>query len=431
MEHSQNQSLTSKVHLGFLDPNMAEDVGRSLEEGLAAGAVFDVTGGPDDLFRATVAQSIAAIERADRAALLHRFLTIGPYYDSGEIPAEMRRRHLADGEVAAAIRFIHSSVINSFQGGLAELLAVGPVCQISRRVFPDKPPALFAGDSVFARTSRGRRWAKAADFHLIDIVETELGNEATVAGIAEVKSYHARPDQLRTQLAKHLMRCKLGLRLNKGLVGPKSVRVGRPGLAPTQIVVLPGDWALSREAQFEVHGDRSYLLQNQDLPPDANDLIEKTGRNEWLVTLRWSKEALASVAYEMTFWYMGELWSQLADGSLPSGWEHMTPEEAGQNAAKLMLYYSILRARSVREESRAIALYNSYGFGYALGSNFVDARGRRRELFVEDLREIAATGRSRTVPIEVRNDEGAIERVIPPEKCRIRPGKPRKPKERA
>jgi hypothetical protein len=75
---------------------------------------------------------------------------------------------------------------------------------------------------------------------------------------------------------------------------------------------------------------------------------------------------------------------------VPADWSEMTPAEAGRNAVKMMLYYAILRARTAHEEQRAIALYNTYGFGYALGMSFRQSRqGRREMLWPEDLEEVA------------------------------------------
>lgn len=171
------------------------------------------------------------------------------------------------------------------------------------------------------------------------------------------------------------------------------------------------------------------MIQPTTTPPEESDRIERLRSGEWLVTLRWSQEALAWAAYEMTFWYMGVLGQMLFRSEMPRQWLGMSPDEAGQNAAKMMLYYSILRGRSVRETSRAIALYNAYGFGYSLGANFVDKHGRRQELFGDDLREIAGLirpdkdappGRSRTQPIQVRDKNGRVRRVIPAAFCRIR-----------
>lgn len=49
----------------------------------------------------------------------------------------------------------------------------------------------------------------------------------------------------------------------------------------------------------------------------------------------------------------------------------------------------------MREEQRAIALYNSYGYGYALGMNYKNAEGRREMLWLQDLDEILSVGRTK------------------------------------
>jgi len=72
----------------------------------------------------------------------------------------------------------------------------------------------------------------------------------------------------------------------------------------------------------------------------------------------------------------------------------MNPAEAGRNAAKMMLYYAILRCRTIREEQRAIALYNSYGYGYALGMNYKNTEGRREMLWPQDLDQILVAGKT-------------------------------------
>ncbi len=120
-------------------------------------------------------------------------------------------------------------------------------------------------------------------------------------------------------------------------------------------------------------------------------IVQRTAQ-AWHVTLRWSKETLAATAYELTFWYMAKVGEVIYAGGVPDEWGPMTPAEAGRNAAKMMLYYAILRARTAYEEQRAIALYNAYGFGYALGTSFKNERGSREMLWAEDLREILAHG---------------------------------------
>ena len=131
------------------------------------------------------------------------------------------------------------------------------------------------------------------------------------------------------------------------------------------------------------------------MPPRTDDEIIMTGNDEWRITLRWSKEALAEAAYEMTFWYMEKVGELIYSNSRPKGWEEMSAGEAGRNAAKMMLYYALLRCRTTRDTQRAIALYNTYGFGYALGMNYRNAEGRRKMLWPQDLDEIMSDGKTK------------------------------------
>jgi hypothetical protein len=118
----------------------------------------------------------------------------------------------------------------------------------------------------------------------------------------------------------------------------------------------------------------------------------------------------------MTFWYMEKVGEAIytqkpgEEDPKPKDWAEMTPAEAGRNAIKMMLYYAIrpdaILAEEAREQkkplprpiarrlSRAIALYNTYGFGYALGMNYRNSLGWREMLWPQDLDEIAISGRT-------------------------------------
>ena len=126
--------------------------------------------------------------------------------------------------------------------------------------------------------------------------------------------------------------------------------------------------------------------------PNEGPKLVQTGENERRITLGWSHEALAEAAYEMTFWYMGKVGERIFSERKPKEWSEMTPSEVGRNAIKMMLYYAILRCRTLWEFRRAVELHNVYGFGYTLGKSFRDKNGRRDMLWAEDLEEIAATG---------------------------------------
>ena len=165
--------------------------------------------------------------------------------------------------------------------------------------------------------------------------------------------------------------------------------------SPIRITVLPARGKLPRAFHFEEKDNRSLLLVAPSDPPSLQDEIVQVNDTDWEVTLRWSQEALSEAAYAISFWYMERIGEVLYKEAVPREWSEMTPSEAGANAAKVMLYYAILRVRTRRENSRAIALYNVYGFGYALGMNFKDKRGRREMLWFEDLREIESQGKTK------------------------------------
>ena len=78
-------------------------------------------------------------------------------------------------------------------------------------------------------------------------------------------------------------------------------------------------------------------------------------------------------------------------------WPEMTPAEAGRNAVIAALHgVPLLPDLKNAPDQKAIALYNIFGFGYALGNHFRSTTGRQRGvLFPKDLDEIAATGQTK------------------------------------
>ena len=94
----------------------------------------------------------------------------------------------------------------------------------------------------------------------------------------------------------------------------------------------------------------------------------------------------------------------------PKDWAEMTQTEAGRNAIKMMLYHAIrpdaILAEEAKEQKKplpppvarrlslAIALYNTYGFGYALGMNYRNPQSQREMLWPRDLDEISLDGRT-------------------------------------
>jgi hypothetical protein len=393
--------LVDTVGFELLGSSLGKEVESALQTALSGGAVF--ANGHDALaiFRRALATSIRNIESHPRGRLFQEFLLKGPYEDIGEIPTDLVAQRLSDADSAAAITFIYSHMVNCFKGAVTELLAARACLHLQRRLQQDgelpRNARLYVGDSVNIYRERGKGLLKGADQHIL-IEEHGSGTapSITVAGVTEVKSYIRSESRLREQLDQHLRRAKRGLRISGVDYPAEIVNVGYgKDQRVVRIAVLPSDWKLPRSFRYENSENGRLLHVDAGEPPRKDDEMTQMGDGEWRINLRWSKEALAEVAYEMTFWYMGKIGELIYSKSVPKGWEEMTAPEAGRNAAKMMLYYAILRCRNVREEQRAIALYNSYGYGYALGMSYKNAEGRREMLWPQDLDEILATGKTK------------------------------------
>jgi hypothetical protein len=251
---------------------------------------------------------------------------------------------------------------------------------------------------VLVRRARGKGFLKGADLHiLIKEPGPNVISNVSIAGIAEVKSYIRSESRMSEQLDQHLRRATRGLRVAGIYYPTEAVKVGyAKDRHVTRIAVLPSNWKLPRSFRFKNSENSRLLHVDRGEPPRNDDQITHIGNNNWRITLRWSKEALAQAAYEMTFWYMEKIGEVIYSRTLPKGWEEMSPAEAGRNAAKMMLYYAILRCRTIREKQRAIALYNSYGYGYALGMNYKNAEGKREMLWPQDLDQIFSDGKTKS-----------------------------------
>lgn len=386
--------LSERVEWDVIDPRLADAVRRSIAGALRAGAVFPGRRDPKALFRRAVGDAITSIE--ERGDLLKQFLELGPYERRGRIPAKLRGLRLPDAEVSRAIAFIYCHVVNSFKGALTELLAVGEVVTLLEHLRREgvirDTPKVFGCDSVRLPGSQGG-WKKGADMHLLrERSRAPLLYEQV--GVVEVKSYRRSRARLARQLRQHVARSTKGAQIlaGSGSLEVATLRVIEPQLL---VAVVPSGWKLSREFWFEEAQGRSVLrtaaLERQDHPAR----LEQIGSQEWRLELAWSYEAIAESALGLTFWYMGQLGAKLYANGVPKEWEGMSAEEAGQNAAKVMLYYAIRRCTTAQAQQRAIGLYNSYGFGYSLGMNFMDRKGRRDMLWPQDLREILADGKTK------------------------------------
>ena len=385
------EQISKLADFSFLPHEMAQDLEASLGHAVKE-AVLEKARSPLALFRAILFSSLRDIENHPRGQLLQRFLTCGPYEGEGNIPAELASERLSDCETSLVIRFIWSYVINSFKGALAELLAVRPCLHIlshaKREGLVPQGARLYIGQTVTVPRARGTGTENGADMHILAFDRTKSG--VSVAGIVEVKSYAATFRRIRPQLKKHILRCRRGLVVCGKRYRSEPVQGSLSAMA--KVTVVPSRWKLPRTFRYEETPQGELLNIDTRSPSADEDSIERSGKYDWHVRLRWSEEALAEVAYGMTFWYMAKAGEVIYRDGVPNSWKEMTPSEAGKNAAKMMLYYASLRASSPRESQRAIAMYNVYGFGYALGANFRNKKGQREFLFPADLDEILADG---------------------------------------
>ena len=391
-------ALAQSVDFDLLHGPLAESVQSSLQRSLAAGTAFEYGSCPLEVFQHAVDGAIRDIRQHPRGELLQRFITQGPYEREGPFPSELTGSRLTDDDTARAIRFVFSWMVNSFQGRLAELLAAGPSLELlevlkKQHQVPDSA-RVFVGDAVTAPRLTGTGGAKAADLHILTVDDTGAADvRATVHAMGEIKSYPISERRARRQLSMHVGRGRHGLTVQgRAIAGENLIFDPNP---PIVLWAEPASWTLPRGFRFEETGGRVFLHVDAPQTPEQPDRLTRLADGAWHVRLRWSHEALAAAAYAMTFWFMERVGEVAFADPVVNPWPEMSSADAGRNAATQSLYYAILRARTKHEQDRAIALYNMYGFGYALGMNFRAPDGLRRMLWPEDLREILRDGRSR------------------------------------
>ena len=247
----------------------------------------------------------------------------------------------------------------------------------------------------------GRGPAKAGDVHVLERSLWKDGAPGVkVCAVGEIKSHRISESKVCQQLDQHLARCRRGLTVEGESFPPDRITVDPDHTA--SFWVVPASWKLPRDFRFEEHDGRTFLHVEPPEEPTGTEEIDRTATGRWRITLRWSHEALAAAAFDLTFWYMERVGEAAFTSAGASPWPEMMPAEAGRNAATSALYYAIRRSearyrvepnkKNRCELGRAIALYNMYGFGYALGMNFCDAKRRRKMLWTEDLREILVHG---------------------------------------
>lgn len=388
---------------------LAEAINESISFGLKTPAV-NVAGGKDtwSVFNYSLTAAIRNIETHPLGLLFKRLIEYGPHNpDEPEAPASDNRTILSDPECAKCVEFIYSHMINRFKGEIAELLAVKPTIALVKRLQnTEKLPSslqIYFGDTIQEQRKAKRTeldsveawsgFAKGAD----GLVATEIpkGSKRTqklfaVCGVIEVKSMYRSSNRIEAQLNHHLERLAGGIKVMGKTWGADSVRVGllrstnKTNSKPVFVMVIPSSWKIERKWWWEEKNGKRVMHFPDPSYPIVGDETTEVGRNYWRIKLAWSQEALNQAAYEMTYWYMSQVGKAIySKKSLPKEWKGMSPEEAGYNAIKMMLYYIPLRIKYFqrpgvtrkqlrryrqRIDKKATRLYNVYSFGYPLGS---------------------------------------------------------------
>jgi len=340
-----------------------------------------------DVFNRSLDAAIRDIENHPRGKLFRRLIKYGPHHpDDPESLTSNSESTLSDPECGLCVQFIFSHMVNRFKGELAELLSIEPCLELIHKLINEallpKGVNLYWGDMVRERrrirTMSGEfneRWGsftKGADGLIVGQTSSRgvnSGNVLKIYGVIEVKSMSLSKRKVLGQIDSHISRLDGGVKLEAMVWPPDRISLS----SVLRIIVVPSTWKLSRE-WHSVKTDRGRkIVLPEPSEPRIQTRVERLRPNLWRIKLAWSQELLEQAAYEMTFWYMSQVGKHVyTKKSLPKGWEYMTPDEAGYNAIKMMLYHIPLRYISERQSRLAVKLYNVYSFGYPLGVDSKD-----------------------------------------------------------
>jgi hypothetical protein len=372
---------------------LASDIHTSISSALHCPFVYSLGGKTAwAVFKRSLYAAIRDIETHPKGKLFRRLIEFGPHIpDDPEAPNTFGKKDLSDPECEVCVEFIYSHMVNRFKGELAELLALGQcvklIHQLQEKSGCSLNMILYWGDAVQQRRRQessdrkeGRvseSFTKGADGLIAEHTSAGLNDHISILkilGVVEVKSMNISRKKIIEQIDCHIDRLQLGVRLGEREWPPACIVVAQrkngesPRLAPVRILVAPSNWRLSRDWS-SIDTDRGREISfPAPILPSAENKIDELESDLWRITLAWSQEALAQAAYKMTFWYMSQVGRHIyQEKSLPKEWEFMTPEQAGRNAIKMMLYYIPLRHISKRHERLSTRLYNVYSFGFQAG----------------------------------------------------------------
>lgn len=352
-----------------------------------------------EVFKRSLYAAIRDIETHPRGKLFRRLVEYGHHHPGDpETLTSDGQAILSDPELGECVEFIYSHMVNRFKGELAELLALESCASLVERLRHERKlptgTLLYWGENIQERRYRTQvrasergywgGFTKGADGLLVEPIRSHRNASErilVVHGVIEVKSTVSPWRKVMEQIDRHIGRLRGGLYLGEREWSPQDVHIASHGLV--RVIVQPSTWKLSREwrsqkyegqelrrAIFKPTLNTEVVIFPEPVPPSQVVQTEEIESDLWKIELLWSQEALAHAAFEMTFWYMGQVGQQVyLNKPKPQGSEYMTPEEVGLNRIKEVLRNTPLRPLTERQYKRAMWLYNIYCFGYPIGAD--------------------------------------------------------------
>lgn len=282
---------------------------------------------------------------------------------------------LRDQEVIRLFEFIYSKLVNKFKGELGEVLAARTIFDFAETL--KQPVEVLHGSHVSAhQLVRRTGWHDAADALYV----VREGGLYEVMAIAEVKSKATPFDDLRTQVAKNILRLRRGMRLRGVEIEPEQIRI-RAGSRTVPATDIDEEQARAVTALFIL----PWKSEGNGRPVRHHE-----HEHIWLAELPASQDEITEAGYRFMAWYFARIgprvFHYIRDGKPPAGdprvpaaHQDLSLEENGGHAFMEAIYGAALRPvfnpREIAGPGRRTAwqtllwLYNSMGFGFEQASS--------------------------------------------------------------
>lgn len=356
----------------------------------------------DEKFRRAISHVIHGIRNNGRFDFLRRFVAHGSLLPSWETQFTDAPHALNNDELSTLVDFISGHMVSKFQGALAEILSTSELELLINRLRRD---GVVPTDAMLILGSRirclpRRRYKQMGGKSLKGIqgpdgavVSFGPKNRIGVHVLIEIKSMYVNPSALRRQFKKHLAAIRRGVRIDGKWFCGNQVQTTRTRDKKIFIVVHPSSWRLTRRFSLDASEDgiQRLVMDDEQTPPMSNRCV-KDKRHDWhAITLAWSYEALRAAAFNLVREYIAEVGEDLArnpDPEIPLRTD-MTPAQAGPNDLLHQLHIAIARQADTELDAnrrkKTIELYNVLAFGWALGHDYRDEKGRPDMMYPADL----------------------------------------------